>query len=608
MLLPSKVIATGGGLHAYWLFKEALPATPENIAHVESLLRLLADHVGGDLACAEASRLMRLPGSHNTKGGAWREVCVIADRQLRYEMDDLAEWLEVASPTIRRKPAGGNGGASADVDNPWLAVGERFTIKPPIDVEARLAAMTYQGVGDSGIHATQISVSAALLNRGQPIDDVVEIVLAATRAAAGAFGERWNWQREHHAVRQMCETWLAKHPEAEEQRTDKAETKKSSLHWYGETDSMQGRAWLVENLLPESGKGLVAGQWGVYKTFTVLDLAAAVMCGGVFIDFPIVRRGGVLFIATEGSSEIAVRLRAVLETKYPDIGGRVPFAWAETCPRLLDRGAANALVALAKEAAERMHTEFDVPLALIAIDTLVAAAGFTKAGEENDAAAGQMIMNVLEHVSRRTGALLLAVDHFGKAAETGTRGTSAKEGAADVVLALLAHKSITGEITGTKLAVRKRRTGPSGVEYPFTVRTVDLGIDRYGREITSLAIDWGKLPRQEEKPDRRDPWSKKSLKLLRQVLMNVLVEHGDEQRPFGDDRTVRAVDLEIVRREFYRSYPAEGDAAAKQAVRRKAFNRAIAAAQEQDLIGVYEVGALTLMWLTNPQNGPTKNA
>src|SRR6516162_8211236 len=99
---------------------------------------------------------------------------------------------------------------------------------------------------------------------------------------------------------------------------------------------MEGRAWLVENLLPECGKGLVAGQWGAYKTFTVLDLAAAVMCGGVFIDFPIVRRGGVLFVATEGSSEIAVRLRAVLETKYPDVRGRMPFAWMETCPRLLD--------------------------------------------------------------------------------------------------------------------------------------------------------------------------------------------------------------------------------------------------------------------------------
>jgi hypothetical protein len=142
MHLPSKVVASGGGLHAYWLFKEALPATPENIERVEVLLRLLADHLGGDPVSAEASHLMRLPHSHNTKGGAWTEVHVVEDRPLRYELDDLAEWLETASPVIWRKPGGGNG---QDIEHdPWLAVADRFGTKPPIDVEARLAAMRLQ--------------------------------------------------------------------------------------------------------------------------------------------------------------------------------------------------------------------------------------------------------------------------------------------------------------------------------------------------------------------------------------------------------------------------------------------------------------------------------
>jgi hypothetical protein len=211
MHLPSKVIASGGGLHAYWLFNEALPATPENIERLEAVLRLLADHLSGDPACAEASRLMRLPGSHNSKAGAWTEVRVIADRPLRYDIDDLAEWLEIVSPVIQRKPPGNGNGH--DTANPWLAVAGCFGTKPPIDVENRLATMMYQGAGESGIHATQISVSAALLNRGHSIGKTVEIVLAATRAAAGQFGERWNWLREEHAIRQMCETWLAKHPD-----------------------------------------------------------------------------------------------------------------------------------------------------------------------------------------------------------------------------------------------------------------------------------------------------------------------------------------------------------------------------------------------------------
>ena len=47
--------------------------------------------------------------------------------------------------------------------------------------------------------------------------------------------------------------------------------------------------------------------------------------------------------------------------------------------------------------------------------------------DQDDAAEGQLVMNRLAELSRQTGAFVLAVDHFGKAVETGTRGTSAKE-------------------------------------------------------------------------------------------------------------------------------------------------------------------------------------
>ena len=73
---------------------------------------------------------------------------------------------------------------------------------------------------------------------------------------------------------------------------------------------------------------------------------------------------------------------------------------------------------------------------MIVIDTMITAAGFSS-GEDNDAAAAQKVMNSLRITSQRTGALVVGIDHFGKVVETGTRGSSAKEGAADVVIALL---------------------------------------------------------------------------------------------------------------------------------------------------------------------------
>jgi hypothetical protein len=362
----------------------------------------------------------------------------------------------------------------------------------------------------------------------------------------------------------------------------------------------------VQDLLPETGTALLPGQWGTYKTFCALDLAAAVMAGATFIGFQVVRRGGVLFVAAEGASEIAIRLQAVIEAKYPDTD-RAPFAWADYCPRLADAGSLKALAEIAGQVSARIKAQFALPLALIVIDTVVSAAGFTKNGDENDAAVNQAIMTRMAELSRMTGALVLGIDHFGKAVETGVRGSSAKEGAADVVLAALGQRDLAGQVSGTRIAARKRRAGPSGEEFPFSPRVVELGADANGKPVTSLVIDWAE---QSQRPPvgatKPDAWSK-SLQLLRRAMMNVLAtDVAVNVRPFGDGLLVRAVDLEIVRTEFYRSSVADGDAAQKQAARRQAFRRAVLNAQDRNLIGKREIDAVTFVWLA--KSPPRRNA
>src|SRR5262249_59796303 len=68
-LPASLVIATGGGLHCYWLLHEAEAATPEAIARIDAALRRLADHIGGDPQCAECARVMGLPGPEEYQRG-----------------------------------------------------------------------------------------------------------------------------------------------------------------------------------------------------------------------------------------------------------------------------------------------------------------------------------------------------------------------------------------------------------------------------------------------------------------------------------------------------------------------------------------------------------
>src|SRR5258708_2648726 len=213
-LQPSIVVASGNGRHCYWKFKEAICLSTEpverlaQIERIELALKQLSDLLGGDMKITQVSALMRLPGSHNTKFDQCREVELVSRNDLTYELDALEEWLSETSPVILRKIR-----PVAWIEpNPWLAIAERLGCKQRIDVEKRLAAMVYMGGGDSGVHATQLAVSASLLNQGTDIEEVVAMLMRATRAAAGEYGDRWNWGKEEKRARRMCTDWLKKHP------------------------------------------------------------------------------------------------------------------------------------------------------------------------------------------------------------------------------------------------------------------------------------------------------------------------------------------------------------------------------------------------------------
>ena len=120
---------------------------------------------------------------------------------------------------------------------------------------------------------------------------------------------------------------------------------------------------------------------------------------------------------------------------------RLPFFCLDDVPRLLERGAADKIAADANTVAAEMQQRFGLPLALIIVDTVAAGAGYAKSGDENDAAIAAASWTRSLEYRKLTGAFVLAVDHFGKVVETGTRGSSAKESFADIVLALLGGRS-----------------------------------------------------------------------------------------------------------------------------------------------------------------------
>lgn len=212
MAMPPTIgIDSGGGLQFYWLLREAInvradaPDAADTEDEIVSALKRLADITCGDLGVCDLARIMRLPGTHNTKTGELRPVRVLWFSDARYEFDDLVEMLDWHRPVIV-SPVNPDGRKEPQEADPFLAAAQRFGFKAPLDVEQRLAAMTYLNDDDSSVHQTQLHVSASLVTQGFDDDAIVEILIEATKHAVGIAGANWNWRREERNLRKMIAT------------------------------------------------------------------------------------------------------------------------------------------------------------------------------------------------------------------------------------------------------------------------------------------------------------------------------------------------------------------------------------------------------------------
>jgi hypothetical protein len=362
----------------------------------------------------------------------------------------------------------------------------------------------------------------------------------------------------------------------------------ANLIWYGGTPAIPPPQ-LVEETLPQIGIAILGGQFGSAKTFCAADLVAAVMLGGKFAGKALQRKGGVLWLAAEGEDEIEGRVFAAIAARAGNATSPQPFArQAGSVPRLTEKEAPTRLRALADEASAHMKAAFNVTLALIVIDTLSGAAGFE---DENSAAETQKVMSMLAGLGRATKALALLIDHHGKDAESGIRGSSAKSAAADAILACFGDRDqATGAVVNRKLAVTKLRAGSTGRVIPFGLEGTEDG--------RTCVVRWKNADAQAgptantEAKGKRWP---KSLVIFKEALDEAL-DAGRMTVPRVGMPEVKVVDQEKVRAEFYKRYLADSPAAKKEAFRRCAKD-----AVERGIMAALNVGPdlqETIFWLT----------
>lgn len=104
---PSLAVFSGGGWHFYWVLKE--PAGPEDIPLVEAVNRKIAAAIGGDMNATDASRVLRIPWTLNSKRGVLATLRHVSD--YRFALEDLEDLPAAPAARSIQRPSHGVSGA-----------------------------------------------------------------------------------------------------------------------------------------------------------------------------------------------------------------------------------------------------------------------------------------------------------------------------------------------------------------------------------------------------------------------------------------------------------------------------------------------------------------
>ena len=224
--------------------------------------------------------------------------------------------------------------------------------------------------------------------------------------------------------------------------------------------------YVVKGLIDKGSVNALVAPSTFGKTFVALHIGACVADGTQCFKRR-VKQGKVVYLAAEGHAGIEKRVKALGKQRKwatPD------FFLIKRALNLLDEKQGESF-ALAMEQASP---------ALIVIDTVHVATGGVEETNENF---GKFVFYCRE-LARRSGAAILLVHHTGKDEKKGARGGSAFKADIDNEILLKKSKEGTPYLDGDKI-----KDGPDGAIAGFKLRSVSLGKDADGDEVTTCVVD-----------------------------------------------------------------------------------------------------------------------
>lgn len=286
----------------------------------------------------------------------------------------------------------------------------------------------------------------------------------------------WSVLREAQALGCPVNVDTASADEFEDLGEDKS--KPRGFHGFFSIDEFEGQAskvnWFIKGFLPHAQLAILFGPSGSGKSFLAFDMCAAIASGLETWNGKRVTKGRVAYLVAEGVSGFRQRIKAYRAEHGVDASDIDMTIIAGVVPNLTDGDSVKRLT--------RDMQKFG-PYDLIVFDTF---AQVTSGANENS---GEEMSTALKHcreIAQACGAMSLLVHHSGKDDTKGARGWSGLKAAADVELEVKRDKDgVKRSVTITKM-----KDGEDNISQGFELRTVVMGKDEDGDDITSCVVEY----------------------------------------------------------------------------------------------------------------------
>jgi len=286
----------------------------------------------------------------------------------------------------------------------------------------------------------------------------------------------WSVLREAQAQGCPVDVDTASPDEFEDLGEDKS--RPAGFHGFFSLDEFEAQEaklhWFIKGFMPRAELGILFGPSGSGKSFLTFDMCAAIARGLEFWNGKRITKGRVAYLVAEGVAGFRQRVKAYRAehgVKTEDIDMTII---AGVVPNLIDEASVARLKADLKKFG---------PFDLIVFDTF---ARVTAGANENSGEQMGIAIKNCQEIGRVGGGMCLLVHHSGKDDSKGARGWSGIRAAADVEL------EVKRDADGTQRSVTsaKMKDGEDMISQGFQLRTVVMGQDEDGDDITSCVVEY----------------------------------------------------------------------------------------------------------------------